>query len=129
MILVIAAGVLPVGGCIERTVTVNTEPQGATVFLNDQEVGQSPVTVPFTWYGDYDVIVRKNGYKTLRTNHRLHAPWCQLPGIDLFSECLIPFTVRDRQVMPTFMLEEQSFPTRDDLLLNAEEMEQATNAG
>src|SRR3990172_12037515 len=40
-------------GCVERRLTINTDPQGAKVVLNDQEIGTSPVTVPFHWYGDY----------------------------------------------------------------------------
>jgi hypothetical protein len=37
-------------GCVERWLTINTEPQGALVTLNDEEIGVSPVTVSFEWY-------------------------------------------------------------------------------
>ena len=57
----VAFATLP-AGCVRRTLMVRTEPEGARVFLNDYEVGTSPVSVDFTWYGDYDVIVRKDGY-------------------------------------------------------------------
>lgn len=112
----------PISGCIERTVSINTEPEGATVFLNDQEVGKSPVKVPFTWYGDYDIIVRKPGYKTVHTNRRIDAPWYQWPGIDLVTECLIPFTVHDDRVVDTLVLEQQSRPSNQELLDAANEM-------
>ncbi|MBX3394237.1 MAG: PEGA domain-containing protein [Phycisphaerae bacterium] len=126
---IVRAALVPLGGlaliicsCVERTVTINTEPQGATVVLNDQEVGQSPVRVPFTWYGDYDIIIRKDGHKTLSTHHRLNAPWYQWPLIDLVSECLVPFTIRDDQVIDTFVLEPAEVPTKDDLLRRSEEL-------
>ncbi|MFQ5424389.1 MAG: PEGA domain-containing protein [Phycisphaerae bacterium] len=109
-------------GCIERTVTINTEPSGATVFLNDQEIGQSPVKTAFTWYGDYDIIVRKSGYRTLRTNRRIRTPWYQLPGIDIVTENLIPFTIHDDRVLATFALETQHYPTDEALLEAADEM-------
>lgn len=109
------------GGCIERTVTINTEPQGATVYLNDDEVGKSPVKVPFTWYGDYDLIIRKSGYKTIRTHHNLQTPWYEVPGIDIFTECMIPFTVHDDRVAETYALEPQQLPDRDTLLKSADE--------
>lgn len=109
-------------GCIERTLTIRTEPEGARVYLNDQDVGQSPVTVPFTWYGDYDVVVRKEGYETLRTNHRLHTPWYEMPGVDFFTECLIPFTVRDHHEFPLYALKPRTLPEQDDVVLRAEEM-------
>lgn len=127
--LSIAIAVAPwLAGCIERTVTINTEPDGATVFLNDQDVGKAPVKVPFTWYGDYDIIVRKSGYKTIRTHRRIDAPWYQWPGIDIVTECFIPFTVHDDRDLGTFVLEEQQFPSNQALLDAANEMrEQAQN--
>jgi hypothetical protein len=48
-------------GCVRRRVTITTAPEGASVILNDEEIGTSPVTVDFIWYGDYDVIVRRPG--------------------------------------------------------------------
>ncbi|MCK6485354.1 MAG: PEGA domain-containing protein [Phycisphaerae bacterium] len=108
--------------CIERTLTIRTEPEGARVHLNDQDVGRSPVTVPFTWYGDYDVVIRKEGFETLRTNHRLNTPWYELPGIDLVTECLIPFTVRDHHDFPVYALTPRTLPEQDDVVLRAEEM-------
>jgi len=60
------------GGCVERRLTINTEPQGALVILNDEEIGESPVTVNFNWYGDYWVRIRKEGYETKTIcSHRL----------------------------------------------------------
>lgn len=122
--LLFSACLLLAAGCIERTVSINTEPEGATVFLNDQEVGQSPIKVPFTWYGDYDIIIRKSGYQTVHTNQRLHTPWYELPGIDLFTECLMPFTVHDDRVLETIVLEPSQQPTREALLEAAAEMKE-----
>lgn len=103
-------------GCVRRTVTINTDPQGATVHLNDQLVGTSPVSVDFTWYGDYDVVLRQEGYQTLSTNHRLDAPWYQLPGVDFVSEILVPWTIHDQQEM-AFVLEPAE-PVDADTVLN-----------
>ena len=55
------AGLLGLCGCVERELTINTNPSGAVVLLNDEEIGVSPVTVPFNWYGDYNVTIRKQG--------------------------------------------------------------------
>ena len=86
-------------GCVRRTVTINTDPQGARVILNDEEVGTSPVSVDFTWYGDYDVIIRHEAYETLHTHKRIKAPWYQVPPIDFFAEAFVPFTIHDRHEM------------------------------
>jgi hypothetical protein len=109
-------------GCIERTVSINTEPEGATVLLNDEEVGKSPVRVPFTWYGDYDIIIRKPGYQAVRTNHRINTPWYELPGIDIFTECLMPFTVHDDRTLDNFVLQPAKPVDKQALLQSADEM-------
>lgn len=97
LIVLMALAALP--GCVRRTVTINTQPQGATVTLNDEVIGTTPITTDFLWYGDYDVILRKEGYETLKTHQRLKAPWYQLPGIDFFTELLLPIRFHDRQEM------------------------------
>lgn len=92
-------GTLGVVGCVERRVTVNTEPKGALVYLNDKEVGRTPVTVPFEWYGDYDVIIRKEGYETIKTHEKVTKPWYQYFPIDFFAEILWPATIYDEHYM------------------------------
>ncbi len=49
--------VWPLTGCVERTISISSEPSGALVHLNDEEVGRTPLTVPFTFYGTYSVRV------------------------------------------------------------------------
>lgn len=109
-------------GCIERTLSINTEPEGATVILNDQEIGRSPVRQHFTWYGDYDIILRKDGYKTVQTHRNIRPPWYQYPLIDLVAEILVPFTIHDDRVLETFRLEPYEAPDPDQLIERADEM-------
>lgn len=113
------------GGCVRRTLTVSTSPSGALVYLNDEEVGRSPVTVPFTWYGDYDIIVRKTGYQALRTHARLLPPWYQVPPLDLVSEALIPVTLHDKHEL-SFTLQQRQYPTTQQLLERAAWLRQRT---
>ncbi len=117
-----------VTGCVRRTVTINTDPQGATVLLNDQHVGTSPVSVDFTWYGNYDVVLRKDGYQTLKTHKRLNTPWYELPGIDFFSEVLMPFTIHDKHEMSFAMAPEEKVD-RQTLLKEASEFRERTLFG
>lgn len=124
----LAAPVVLTSGCVRRTVTVNTDPQGAAVHLNDRLVGTSPVSVDFLWYGDYDVTLRKDGYQTLTTNHRLDAPWYQWPGLDFVSEVLVPWTIHDRQEM-SFALEPAQPVDPAELLQKAVETRERTLYG
>jgi hypothetical protein len=80
-------------GCVERRLTVNSDPPGALVYLNGDEVGRTPVTRDFTWYGTYDVELRKEGYQALKTRGKVIAPWWQWPPFDLVAE-LFPVTDR-----------------------------------
>jgi PEGA domain-containing protein len=80
-----------VSGCVRRQLTVTTDPPGALVHLNGQEFGRTPVTRDFTWYGTYDVQLRKEGYQTQKTTGKVIAPWWQWVPFDLFAE-LFPLT-------------------------------------
>jgi hypothetical protein len=83
-------------GCVEQTMTIQSNPPGALVYLNDQEVGRTPVTRDFTWYGDYDVQLRLEGYETLKTHQPVTAPaWNWVP-FDLVA-ALLPFTFKDHR--------------------------------
>ena len=57
-------------GCVERTIKITSQPSGALVYLNDEEVGRTPTEVRFTFYGDYSVILRKEGHETLNTRRK-----------------------------------------------------------
>lgn len=118
----VALALLSLPGCVERRMKITTKPEGATVVVNDEEVGVSPVNFSFTWYGDYDIIIRKPGYQTLKTHYRIEAPWYQKPGIDFVTECLVPWTIVDEQVSPTFeMMEVENAPVKD-LVQRADEL-------
>jgi len=97
--LVGLAGLVAIGsfGCVRRTLTITTEPPHAHVFLNDHEVGVSRVQTDFTWYGDYDVVVRKEGYYTLHTHWQIDPPWYQLIPVDFFTEVLWPGQFHDER--------------------------------
>lgn len=121
-LLVLTAGW---AGCVRRIMTINTDPQGARVTLNDKEIGTSPVSVDFLWYGDYDVILHKDGYETLHTHHKLLAPWYQVAPIDFIAEALVPFTIHDRREM-FFTLEPAKEINRQQLLDQANEFRERT---
>ena len=70
-------------GCLERTITVTSTPPGALVCLNGTEVGRTPVTTAFTFYGDFDVQVRKEGYEPLLTHKKANAPIYEYAPFDL----------------------------------------------
>jgi len=84
------------GGCVERTLTITSNPSGALVYLNDQEIGRTPIKRDFLWYGNYDVALRKEGYETIKSQQNVRAPIYQIVPLDLFAE-LSPFQFKDDQ--------------------------------
>jgi hypothetical protein len=88
------------------------------IALNDEQIGVSPVTVSFDWYGDYWVQARKEGYETLDTHRELKAPWYDWPPFDLLVQVLDPTRVVDAYEW-TFELSPKQYPTRDELIENA----------
>jgi len=101
------------GGCVQRTLTVRSDPPGALVYMNDQEIGRTPVTRNFLWYGTYDVELRLAGYESVKTTAAVTAPWWQWVPFDLFAEAFavtdhhdLRFTLRpptDRQEEPELL--------------------------
>lgn len=82
-------------GCAQRTLDITSDPPGALVYLNGQEVGRTPMRYDFKWYGDYDVALRRDGYETLKTHRKLAAPLYEVPPIDLAAEMLGAKDVRE----------------------------------
>ncbi|HEX8521169.1 MAG TPA: PEGA domain-containing protein [Tepidisphaeraceae bacterium] len=85
-------------GCVERTLTVRTDPPEALLTMNGLEVGRTPFKHDFVWYGTYDVEVRKEGYETLKTRGKVIAPWWQWVPFDLVAE-IAPFRFKDHQLL------------------------------
>jgi hypothetical protein len=106
-------------GCVERKLTINTEPQGARVVLNDEEIGTSPVTVSFEWYGDYNVRISKEGFQTLKTHRKLKAPWYDYFPFDFFAQIVNPNRIVDSYEW-SFTLAPQTQPSREELIRDAE---------
>ncbi|MHC4675882.1 MAG: PEGA domain-containing protein [Planctomycetota bacterium] len=121
LIAVCSIVTLFLGGCVERKLTINTEPQGAIVVLNDEEIGISPVTVSFNWYGDYNVRASKEGFETLKTHRKLKRPWYDYFPFDFFAQLIYPGRIADSYEW-TFELAPQKQPTREELIRNALEL-------
>ena len=119
----VLVSVVMVCGCVQRKLTINTQPQGALVVLNDEEIGISPVTVNFNWYGDYNVRISKEGFETLKTHRKLKKPWYDDFPFDIWAQLLNPKTIKDSYEW-SFALEEKSYPTREKLISAAQQLKQ-----
>jgi PEGA domain len=122
---------LSLTGCVERRIRVTSSPAGARVWINDQQVGTTPLETRFTFYGGYDVRVELEGYNTVNELRQAKAPLYEYPGPDLIATALpIKFKPMIEWHFELEQVEEAADPegAREHLLDRAESMRQLANS-
>ena len=118
--ILLAIVLLPAqSGCVERRMTVRTNPPGALVYVDDYEIGTTPVSTDFTYYGTRKIRIVKDGYETLTVMQPIPAPWYQFPPIDFITENFVPGKIRDQRMLD-YQLKPQMIVPTDQLLSRAE---------
>ncbi len=102
-----AAALLALGGCLERRMTIISDPPGATVTVNDVEIGRTPVSAAFTHYGEYEVQLELEGYEPIRAKANASTPIYELVPLDLVASAM-PFTLSNEVVWKYVMQPEKS---------------------
>jgi PEGA domain-containing protein len=114
-------------GCVERRIRVTSSPAGARVWINDQQVGTTPLETRFTFYGGYDVRVELEGYNPINELRQAKAPLYEYPGPDLIATAL-PFKLKPliEWHFDLTQVEETTNPeaARENLLNRAESLRQ-----
>jgi hypothetical protein len=96
--LLILLILLAAGACrARRYLEITSEPPGAQVRLDDEAVGQTPVKVPFDYYGTRRLTFYAPGYRTSSRRIRVKAPWHARFPLDIVTEVLLPLGLRDRR--------------------------------
>ncbi len=107
-------------GCVERRMIIRTNPPGAAVYVDDNEVaGLTPVAISPIYYGTRKIRLVKDGCETLTLLQSVPAPWYEFPPLDFISETLVPGTIRDVRTFD-YQLQPQALVPRDELLVRAE---------
>lgn len=107
-------------GCVSRRLMVQSNPPGAMVLVEGREIGYTPTAVDFTYYGTREITLIKDGYETSTQLVPVRAPWYQWPGVDFFSDNLLPFRVTDRRTASFDLQPKQMVPNQE--LLNRGQM-------
>jgi hypothetical protein len=123
--VLVASTLLPANGCVRRRLNVRTNPPGALVYVDNQQIGTTPCSVDFTYYGTREIRMIKPGYETLTVNQPIPAPWYQIPPLDFVSENLVPTRIRDNRTV-TFDLAPQIIVPTEQLLDRANQLRQET---
>jgi hypothetical protein len=107
--------------------TIRSNPPGALAYVDDYEIGITPITTPFIYYGDRKIRLVKDGYETLTEIRPVGPPWYEVPPLDFVSENLVPGKLRDQRTLD-FQLQPQAVVPTDQLLGRAEALRRSTAA-
>jgi hypothetical protein len=99
--------------------TIRSNPPGALVYVDDYEIGATPVSTDFTYYGTRKIRLVKDGYETLTVMQPIPAPWYQFPPADFITENFVLGQIRDSRVLD-YQLKPQMVVPTDQLLSRAE---------
>ncbi len=103
---------------MRRRMTIRSNPPAAMVIIDDQEIGMTPVSAYFTYYGTRKIKLIKPGYETAVALETIRPPWYQIPPFDLISDNFAGRELRDERVME-FQLEPQRMVSNQELLSRA----------
>jgi hypothetical protein len=105
---------------------IRSNPPGAVVYIDDYEIGTTPVSTSFTYYGTRKIRLVKNGYETLTVSQPVSVPWYEYVPIDFVSENLVPGEIRDNRTFD-FQLVPQAIVPTEQLLDRAEGLRRQTH--
>ena len=104
--LVMVAG----SGCVQRRMTIRSNPPGALVYVDDYQIGTTPVSTDFVYYGTRKIRLVKDGFETLTGRQPIPVPWYEVFPLDFVSENLWPWEIRDERVVDLAMAPAESQP-------------------
>lgn len=82
--------------------------------VDGEEVGYTPCSVPFTYYGTREIKLVKPGYETMTALQPVQTPWYQYFPLDFFTDNLSPTKITDRRTF-TYQLQPQAIVPTNEL--------------
>ena len=96
------------------------------VYVDNQQVGTTPCSVDFTYYGTRELRFVLSGYETLTVNQPIPTPWYQYPPLDFISDNFAMTKIRDNRTV-SFTLQPQTMLPVDEMIRRGEELRSRTN--
>ena len=113
---------------VRRRLTIRSNPPGALVFIDDQEIGVTPVSTSFIYYGTRKIQLIKDGYETVTVLRTFKPPWYQWAGIDFITENLVRSEFRDERLIE-FKLTPLRIKTNKELVDRGIQLRQRVRQG
>jgi len=126
---VLVVGALLAGCAPRRILTITSTPPGATVRLDGNTLGETPLEVHFEHYGVRRITLYKTGYATHSQPIRLGRPWYSYFPLDIVSEIILPFGWKDARHYHADLVEGAEVVTTPSLRSVIQRADVLRNAG
>ena len=113
---------------VRRRLTITSNPPGAVVFVDDREIGVTPVSTSFTYYGTRKIQLVMEGFETLTVKRTFSRPWYQWPVVDFVAENMVGRELRDERIVDFRMVPQRIVPS-DQLLQRAQQLRDRSRRG
>ena len=104
---------------------IRTNPPGALAYVDDNEVGLTPVAISPIYYGNRKIRLVKDGCETLTLIQSVPPPWYEIPPLDFFAENVVPGRIHDVRTFD-YQLRPQCVVPKEELLPRAENLRRGT---
>jgi len=120
-VAVLCLGGASTAGCVQRRLTIRTDPPGAMAYVDGYPIGTTPISTDFIYYGTREIRLVKDGYEPVVVKQRIWPPWYEIPPLDFISENLVPGELRDHRTLE-FRLQPQRITPPEQLVDRAERL-------
>jgi hypothetical protein len=110
LLLLMATAALFTNGCMHRRLTIRSDPPGALVQVDGEEVGHTPTSIDYTYYGTREITLQLAGYRTLTTQVKLATPWYQVFPLEFVTDNFALTKINDRREVTYPLIQEQLEP-------------------
>lgn len=114
-------------GCVSRRLTIRSNPPGAMVYIDDQEIGVTPVSTSYIYYGGRKIRLVRDGFETVTVIQEIPAPWYQYFPIEFVADNVVPWEIRDERTLD-FTLTPQQLVHPNELQRRAQSLRDAVQA-
>ena len=88
--LIAVFALLLLSGCVQRILRIESDPPGASVYVNGKAAGKTPLEHPFDFYGEFEIVLRHTDHQSKRIVHEASPPWYAYFPMDMIVEFLLP---------------------------------------
>ncbi|MBL05753.1 MAG: PEGA domain-containing protein [Planctomycetota bacterium] len=88
--LIAVFALLLLSGCVQRVLRIESDPPGASVYVNGKAAGKTPLEHPFDFYGEFEIVLRHTDHQSKRIVHEASPPWYAYFPMDMIVEFLLP---------------------------------------